>query len=136
MTHLAPTEKNISLARAFALNRWRDRARERGLPIPDDLSSSCKFTSLFAQGLFGGRLRGNHDHQFLELPGGEILDLNAEAKDVRALDTHYRHDPVFWNNPDHRASLRSCRPRVADWLEDFRNHTGAPGSDSDPSRLD
>lgn len=117
------------IAGRVALEGWRERASERGRPVPADLSGSCKFTSLLAQRLFGGRLRGNADHQFLELPGGERLDLNADAADVRDLQARgidpWRHDPLFWHNPDHRASLRSCAARVAIWEEEVRRAVDA-----------
>jgi len=121
---LDPRPEIIEIARHVALQGWRARAEERGRPEPEDLSGSCKFTSLMALSLFGGRLRGNSEHQYLELPSGERLDLNAEAEDVRAKQARgvdpWRHDTAFWNNLDHRASLRSCKPRVALWVDAVR----------------
>lgn len=122
---LDPTPEIIALAREVALEGWRIRAADRMFREPQDLSGSCKFTSQFAQRLFGGRLRGNEDHQFVELPSGERLDLNEEAEDLRVLlakgHDPWAHDPGFWGNRDHRASMRSCLPRVQSWELTFRN---------------
>lgn len=117
---LPATPENIEKAKAFVLKKWRERATERGLRAPTDLSSSCKFSSLFAQRVFGGKLRGNWDHQFVVLPDGKVLDLNLDAEDVRALDDPHRHDRSFWGNREHRESMASCEPRVAAWVEEFR----------------
>lgn len=122
---LLPTPEILEIVRSVAMEGWRARAKERGLPEPSDLSGSCKFTSLLLRRLFGGRLRGNEGHQFLELSGGQRLDLNEWAQDVvelraKGLDP-WRHDPLFWNNPDHRASLRSCEARVDLWETEVRS---------------
>lgn len=107
-------------AKEYLLRRWKERARELGRPIPDDLSYSCKFTSMFASIVFGGKMQGNHDHQYVVLQNGDILDLNEDAADTKALgDRAYVHDPIFWNSPDHKASMKSCEPRVNDWVSGF-----------------
>src|SRR3546814_6093181 len=36
-----------TLFRSFLIQKWKERAQELGRPIPNDLSDSCKFTSLF-----------------------------------------------------------------------------------------
>lgn len=119
---LAPTPKNIAIAKRFVLRKWEERKLERGAAEPHDLSDSCKFSSLFAQRIFGGRLRGNEKHQYVSL-GGSIIDLNADAADVQDMKHPYRHDPVFWGNTDHVASMRSCIPRVDQWIEEFLAET-------------
>lgn len=133
---LKPRPEIIEIARRVALQGWRVRAKERGRPEPEDLSGSCKFTSLMALALFGGRLRGNSEHQYLELPSGERLDLNAEAEDVRAMQARgvdpWRHDTAFWNNLDHRASLRSCKPRVALWVEEVHREVQQLATSPEP----
>jgi len=108
-----PTKANLTKARRFLLRKWQERAVERGLEKPETLHDACKFASLFAQWVFGGELRGNYDHQFVQL-GKQIIDL-AEAQGERP----YRHDPKFWLNRQHRESLDSCRPRVARWVAEF-----------------
>ncbi len=121
---LPATPENISAAKTFLMKKWVERHRERNgytAEPPLDLSSSCKFTSLFARAIFGGKLAGNWNHQYVILPSGEILDLNVDAADVKAMgNAAYQHDSKWWNNRDHRASLASCRARVEQWVEEFR----------------
>ena len=92
---LPPTPENIERAKTFVLAKWRERADERGLDQPSDLTGSCKFSSMFAQRLFGGQLRGNHDHQYVLLPNDQILDLNVDAADVKAHMNPHKHDVNF-----------------------------------------
>lgn len=115
---------NVEAARAFALDRWRERAREHGLPEPDDLSSACKFCALFAKALFGGSVDGNYDHLFNRVGGG-ILDLSAASADVAALVEPYRSDPSFLASEDLHYSLESCVPRVHAWISAFPAPTEA-----------
>jgi len=116
---IAATAENVEFAKQFVLAKWRERATERLMAPPQDLSSSCKFTSLFAREVFGGKIRGNWDHQFVVLPGGDILDLNEDALDVQGMSDPYRHDDLFWMNREHRKSLKSCMPRVKTWISEF-----------------
>lgn len=118
-TKLPATPENIERAKEFVLRKWRERAAERGHPEPEDLSSSCKFTSMFAQAIFGGQIRGNYEHQFLVLDG-EILDLNKDAADVKAMDDPHEHDESWFGNDEHIDSMESCKPRVMDWVREFR----------------
>lgn len=122
------TPENIERARDFVLQKMIARHREKyghiaalRDKVPSDLSDTCKFSSLFARELFGGRLRGNQAHQFVELKNGQILDLNADAADVARLGSHaYEHEPLyFWGNPEHKDALESCRPRVEKWVAEF-----------------
>lgn len=127
---IAATDAAVEDAKAFVLAKWQDRhdaqAREweraMGSPWtrerPVDLSSSCKFTSLFAAVVFGGVLKGNYGHQFVEA-GGATIDLNEDASDVRGVDEVYGHDPAFFGSPDHVDSMRSCLPRVREWLAEY-----------------
>lgn len=117
---ILPTDKNIELARKFVFKKWQERALEMGRCTPTDLSYSCKFTSQFAQKLFGGKLQGNKQHQFLNL-NGKIIDLNIDAEDVKKLSDPHNHDPSFWNNKEHRKSMKSCELRVKQWVEEFIN---------------
>lgn len=119
--HLPATVDNIHRAKDFLMGKWVEWHQERGNDHPEDLSNSCKFSSLFAREVFGGRLRGNHLHQFVELPNGQILDLNIDARDVLNMGAHAHHhdDELFWGNPEHKESLDSCRPRVAQWVAEF-----------------
>ena len=61
------TDENIELAKEFVWEKWKERSREMGHPEPEDLSSACKFASRVAEMVFGGRMRGNWQHQFAEL---------------------------------------------------------------------
>lgn len=115
---LEATPENIERAKEFVLKKWRERAAERGYPEPEDLSSSCKFSSLFAQAIFGGQIQGHYEHQYLVL-NGEIIDLNKDAADVKAMDEPHEHDESWFGNPEHLDSLESCKPRVRDWVREF-----------------
>ena len=116
---LEATPENIERAKEFVLRKWRERATERGYPEPEDLSSSCKFTSMFAQAIFGGQIRGNYEHQFLVIDD-EIIDLNKDAADVKAMDDPHDHDESWFGNDEHIDSMQSCKPRVMDWVREFK----------------
>ena len=115
---LQSTPENIAKARTFLLRKWKERAVEIGREVPVTLESACKFCSIFAQRVFGGRLEGHYDHQYVRLQDGSILDLT----DAVGLDKEnaYRHDRRFWGNSDHRESMKSCEPRVNRWVEEFK----------------
>lgn len=116
---LEPTPENLERAKEFVLKKWRERAAERGYPEPEDLSSSCKFSSLFAQAIFGGQIQGHYEHQYVVL-NGEIIDLNKDAADVKAMDDPHDHDESWFGNDEHIDSMESCKPRVMDWVREFR----------------
>ena len=112
------TDENLQKAKDFILEKWRERAAERGNQMPSDLSYSCKFTTLFVKMVFGGSIKGNFDHQF-NFIDGRIVDLNHDAADVVSLDDPHRHDELFFGNRDHIGSMKSCLPRVEQWVEEF-----------------
>ena len=115
------TPEIIRMARTFLIQKWKDRAVELGRPEPDDLTGACKFASLFAQALFGGKLKGNWHHQYVLLPNGEKIDLVGGMTRDRV---DYTHDPEFWNNPEHVESMKSCAPRVKTWTNEFKRKLG------------
>lgn len=92
---------------------------EMGRDEPADLSSSCKFASLFMQRLFGGELQGNWHHQYVVLPSGERID-PTDAVGVSTSNPYF-HDKGFWGNQEHQASMKSCLPRVERWVQEFLN---------------
>lgn len=125
---LPPTPENIERAKQFAFQKWIEYHEERkarcgprvNYRMPHDLTNACKFTSLFARAIFGGRLRGNEAHQFVQLADGTIIDLNIDAEDVQQLEDYaHRHEVGFWGNPDHKDSVDSCVPRVDRWVNEF-----------------
>lgn len=120
---LPATPENLKRAQEFVLKKWRERAAERGRFEPKDLSSSCKFSSMFVQAVFGGEIRGNYDHQFVVL-NGQIIDLNKDAEDVRDMEDPYEHDESWFGNDEHLDSMESCKPRVRDWVRDFQAELG------------
>lgn len=111
------TQDNIAKVKEFVFKKWQERAVERGETVRD-LSNSCKFTSMFAQKIFGGEIRGNYNHQYLVL-GNKIIDLNDEADDVLKMKNPWQHDKKFFGKRDHKASMKSCEPRVDQWVEEF-----------------
>jgi hypothetical protein len=112
------TPEAVEAARAFVFAKWKERAAERMEKEPVDLSRSCKFGSLFVKMVFGGHVEGHVDHQY-NVVGGEIVDLSADAADVRRLALPYRHDPLFFGNEEHLESLASCFARVEGWAAEF-----------------
>ena len=135
---IEPNPDNIARASDFAMRMWAERTVSRnrdrvaaGLPqepLPTDLSGSCKFTSMFATRVFGGKGRGNEQHQYASVPGYGNLDLNADAADVMAMRTDADgslsldpcwHHRKFWGNREHREAMASCVPRVDAWMAAF-----------------
>lgn len=116
------TDKNNILLAQKALDRlWFERCKERGADF-NQRAHSCKFASLLARSLFGGKLDGNWDHVFVRLDDGEVLDLNAHQQDVIDLgDRAHLSDPKTLLHQDYRESLGSCLPRVKRWVEWFEN---------------
>lgn len=115
---LRPTPESVAAARAFVLEKWRERAALLGDAPPDDLADACTFASIFALLVFGGNLCGNEQHQFVQLPNCSILDLTGAAGVPVGHET--MHDAAWWGNPDHEVNVASVAPRVARWVAEFR----------------
>lgn len=115
------TPENIQIARDFVFQRWIDRANSRCDQTPVDLSSACKFASLFAWQLFGGTLAGNCRHQFVLSHDGSVLDLCCGSAELESMKDPYVHDAEFFGNDEHLSSLDSCLPRVSDWIRQFED---------------
>ncbi len=111
-------EANVTLATNFIFLKWCERATDRGLSEPVDLSNACKFASIFANVVFGGELNGNWEHQYV-VNNTEIIDLTNNFNGNRVDASVYKHDEQFWGNDEHVASLVSCIPRVNDWINEF-----------------
>lgn len=119
------TPNNLKRFEQFLKVKWAERSKQRydswgdtqdkPWQPPATLEGACKFTSLFANRLFGGRMRGNQKHQYLELPNGKIID----PVPVPGVANPQQHDEEFWMNPDHKDSLESCLPRVNEWVKEF-----------------
>ena len=122
---LEPTEANVEAARAFVLDRWRERAAEMGKPEPKDLSGGCMLAALFVKAAFGGAIRGNFHHVH-NVVGGAVLDLSAGSADVRALPDPYRHDRRFMAEPDFHENLASWTYRLEPWLDAFLAQAASP----------
>lgn len=143
---LEPTADNIELASVFVFDMWKARWREQkteweskvGSPYhsdePADLSGSCKFSSIFAALVFDADLDGNYDHQFA-VKKGQIIDLNAGASDVAAMAKPYVLDALFFGSRDHIASMKSCMPRVTQWLRAFDLSLSPRPSLAEPSAV-
>ena len=114
------TDENIALAKEFLLEKWIERHSELklGRPAPIDLSDSCKFSALFSSVVFGGEIAGNFDHVFT-LIEDEVFDLNEEATDVAQLANPHKEDDAFIYGGDFEDSIRTCIPRVKNWISDF-----------------
>ena len=132
---IEPTDANLKTAKEFLMIKWLERFKEKyprlydaGSQIPLDLSNSCKFTSLFVRDVFGGKIRGNEYHQFVQTEEGQIIDLNIDAEDVQQLKSQgvdpHQHDDKFWGHHEHQQSVESCKPRVAEWVAEFLREHG------------
>ncbi|MEG0868905.1 MAG: hypothetical protein RSG77_17885 [Hafnia sp.] len=108
----------LNLARNFVLDRWQARAKELGLDKPEDLTNSCKFSSLFVQRIFGGSIEANECHCYNRI-NGIVVDLNEFAMDVLGMDEPYLEDPDFLEEPEFHESLSSCQARVSAWVSGF-----------------
>lgn len=118
---IEPTDENISAVRAFCISKWRERHLEltgSDDGAPADLTNACKFTALFGSVVFGADIGGNYDHVFNVLDG-RIIDINADAADVKALADPYRHDDPFIGSGDLQDSMATCVQRVEAWIGDF-----------------
>ena len=109
------TEEWIGRAKKFLREKWAQRNDEMGRgEIPSNLEGACKFASLFAKELFGGRIVGNPEHQVVQHVY-QIIDLTD-----RYDPNTFRHDKEWFGNPEHQESMQSCMPRVKQWAEEFR----------------
>ena len=109
---------NLSKAKEFVFQKWKERAIERGRNEPIDLAYSCKFGTLFMKLIFGGKIEGNFDHQY-NVINGKIIDLSNDAEDVLKLIDPYHHDDKFFGSRDHIDSMNSCMQRVNTWVKEF-----------------
>jgi hypothetical protein len=138
---MRPTPENLSRAKSFLLERWKERWRERkgvadSPTEPENLSDACKFAALFARELFGGTIQANYNHCWVELRDGTVIDLtdgvDADLYDCTP-EEFIEADPDFMDdvvdgdrvpNEEFWDSLESCLPRVKKWVADFRRtHT-------------
>lgn len=110
---LAVTQEAIERAKAFCLKTWR--ATSDGAT---DLSGSCHITSLFAREVFGGRVIGNSEHQFIRLHDGDVLDLNMDSEAV-AQGASYEVDEAFLRSPEYAQQVSAANETVQNWLQVF-----------------
>ncbi len=127
---IQPTPENVVLAKKFLMQKWVSRSKEMRNDMPVDLTNACRFASMFAYKVFGGKMRGNWYHQFVQL-GKDIIDLTDSAGvgphqseglqkgSVPAYVGPHHHDKKFWGNSDHIAKMGSCVPRVEQWVKEF-----------------
>jgi hypothetical protein len=112
---LPATAEWVNRAKLFLKDKWEERHKElQREGVPTDLKGACKFASLFAHKLFGGKMVGTAEHQALSLGGGNMLDL-TDLLDVNT----FHHDKEFWMNPEHEESMKSIEPRVQQWTDEF-----------------
>jgi hypothetical protein len=117
----------FAAAKAWFFEQWCALAAERGLSVPNDLSGSCKYGSLFMQAVFGGSIRGHYEHQY-NFIDGRVVDLSHDASDVGRMAQPYLHEPAYFLLPSLQASLAGCQPRAERWASEFlrgRAGTGA-----------
>ncbi|MHD0644373.1 hypothetical protein ACYPKM_01900 [Pseudomonas aeruginosa] len=120
-THPARLELNdytLSIAKNAIRDLWKERLDGLGRFDEGHRDGSQKFAALLARRLFGGKLAGNENHVFVELPCGKVLDLNDDQPGVKSLgDAAYRREDLTLLQQDYRVSLASCVGRVERWAE-------------------
>jgi hypothetical protein len=106
------TPRNILVANEALDALWEERQKQRDVVPNGSRSGSCKFASLLARSLFGGRLAGNANHVFV-VNDGKIIDLNEHQSDVVLLGqkAHIQFNSVLYHI-DYREALSSCLPRL------------------------
>ena len=105
-------------AKLFLFEKWCELATTQNLIRPTDLSSSCKYGSLFAQNIFGGSIRGHYEHQYNFIEG-RLVDLSHDSLDVGRMSNPYLHEKTYFDIPETRISLARCSPRAAQWACEF-----------------
>jgi hypothetical protein len=129
-----PAPPELAEAQAFCLARWQERAQELDRAAPQDLAGACKFCALFARALYGGEIRANWFHTWLELEG-TVIDLTDAAgvspeqaagyagsaffRPWHAFQGPYTPDPEVESSPDFNRSLADCQERIEEWLAAF-----------------
>jgi hypothetical protein len=107
------------------MKEWH-AAREPGFrrryPPPADLSRCCCFAAAFAFNLFGGRIRGNRRHCFLETTGG-VVDLAAGSAQVQRFIAEgrriYLHSKRIFADEGVRGPLSCMVAETLPWAIDF-----------------
>ncbi len=105
-------------AKIFFFGKWCEVASNRNLIRPTDLSSSCKYGSLFVQNVFGGSIRGHYEHQY-NFIDGRLVDLSHDSLDVGRMSNPYLHEKSYFEIPEIQASLAQCSPRAEQWADEF-----------------
>ena len=128
---ISPTPQALAAAEDFFRHKWAERAASLNRERPSDLTGACKFASAFAALVFGGTVRGNWHHQWVEhseAPGGRIDLTHAEGvlpHDRRCVLAGCRqgridrHDARFFGNKDHKSDMASVAPRAQRWAQEF-----------------
>lgn len=116
--HLPYNYENFALAKVFLFGKWCERAAERHVVQPTDLSGACKYGSLFMQCVFGGAIRGHFEHQY-NFIDGRLVDLSHDATDVGHMRNPYLHEPDYFALPGMQLSLAQCLPRAELWAAEF-----------------
>jgi hypothetical protein len=115
---LAYSYEYFAQAKVFVFRKWCERAVERSMIEPSDLSGACKYGSLFINRVFGGVICGHYQHQY-NIVGGRIVDLSHDAMDVGRMTNPYLHEPEFFAIPQKKLALNQCLPRVETWVIQF-----------------
>jgi hypothetical protein len=110
--------ENFAIAKEFVFVKWCEIARIKNLTIPIDLSRSCKYSSLFAQSIFGGVIRGHYEHQY-NFIDGRLVDLSHDSLDVGKMSNPYLHEKTYFDIPEIQTSLAKCSHRAEQWATEF-----------------
>jgi hypothetical protein len=129
---MQPTPDTVANVKTFLLAVWNERQHEFDRPKTHNLSGACKFAALFAKKLFGGTIEARPEHCWNKLPDGTTLDLTDQAdaakydltpEQLTTPDPEFMCDPDGKPNREFHDALKSCLPRVNQWLERFKQTT-------------
>ncbi len=140
---LQPSAPELQAAREFLEARWSEWLAERGRQAGGGLAGACVFASAFARLVFGGDVRANWHHTWIEHPHGTRIDLTGAAGvreqaaerlklageiGPQALSPFFQgadpdpwaDQPAFRVTRDFQDTWASVQPRARAWAREFR----------------
>lgn len=114
---IQPYPDNLVDAAEFLLVKWRENQKDQSIK---SLYEAPKLSSLFAVKVFGGMIKGNEWHQWVQLRTGSIIDLT-----MNVCGGNYHHNKHYWFSEKHIKLLVNLLPCVDPWIDEFsKTHLG------------